>query len=674
MSLIERAPAGRLACACLGATLALLLAACSGSARAVGTTPVGTPTGIAVTSSTNTTTVQQGNSLVLSATVATDPSSQGVTWTLTGVGTLSNKTTKAVTYTAPASGIVGVSTPTITATSIYDITQTSTATMVVMGTPVLSSPVLFPANVGSLYGAQVSVAGGLGPFTWAQGTGTLPPGITLTTTSTTSATTFSGTPTAPGTYTFQIKVTDSNAPTNVATVDLTIVVNPAEACLLNGQYTLVYTGYLNNQMTVSGASVTVSATGTVAGYHDFTSTTPPVAETLTGTCTNRTSNNGTLKLTGTANSPEYDFAVTTALNRGRIQLQNSGDAQSGSGFFVKQTPTDFVQASLAGRFAFGTLGVQTDGRRMGLAGTVSFDAGGLITDGHADSNGSNALTDAALAGNLGTPDTNTGRGTLTLTATAAGGNQTFHFAYYVVSKDRLLLVTTDQAPRLAGFMTRQSGPFSNASLASPGILSLWGAEAVAAPKSVIELARLSNANATNGTLDLHLDRANKIALTLDTAITGASYAVRAADGRTSFSFVNATATRQFVIYLDGTANGYVVEHSGTAGGAGLLEAQAAGPFTSSVPGFFVSGTQYPEDVAPMVLLPAVNIANGTFSATNASGYYVLDTLTGRALGYVSVTGSAGAPFVLYEVGPNRVVTFRPGALNHSAVMDWIDAN
>jgi hypothetical protein len=674
LSLIVRTPAGRLALACLGATLALLLAACSGSSRAVGTTPVSTTPDVVLTSSTNSTQLQQGKSLVLTATVKTDPSSQGVTWTLTGVGTLSNITTTAVTYTAPATGVVGVSTPVISATSVHDTTKASSATLVVLGTPVITAPVLFPANVGSAYGAGLSVAGGLAPFTWALGTGALPPGITLGTTSTTAITTFSGTPTATGTYTFQVKVTDSNTPANVATVNLTIVVNAAEACLLSGQFALVYTGYLNNEMTVSGASFNVPATGPVTGYHDFGSAGAPVAETLTGTCTNRVSNNGTLKFTGAANSPEYDFAVTTALNRGRLQLQNAGDAQSGTGFFLKQTPADFVQASLAGSFAFGTLGVQSDGRHMGLAGTVSFDAGGLVTDGHADSNGSAPLTDAVLAGNLGAPDTNTGRGTLTLTATAPGGNQTFHFAYYIVNKDRLLLVTTDQAPRLAGYMTRQSGSFSNTSMASPGILSLWGAAAVPAPKSVIELARLSNANATNGTLDLHLDSANQITLTLDTAITGATYAVRAADGRTSFSFVNGTATRQFAIYLDGAANGYVIEHSGSAGSAGLLEAQAPGPFNSSVPGFFVSGTQYPQDVAPMVLLPSVNIANGSFSASNANGFYLLDPATGRSLGSINVTGSSTAIFVMYLVGPNRLVTFRPGTVNRSALMDWIDAN
>ncbi|MDE2220179.1 MAG: hypothetical protein KGJ52_07365, partial [Gammaproteobacteria bacterium] len=589
MSFIVRAPVGRIASVCAGATLVLLMTACSGSSRAVGTTPVGTTTGIVLTSSTNSTQLQPGGSLVLTATVASDPNKQGVSWTLTGVGALSNATTTAVTYTAPASGVVGVSTPVITATSVHDTTQVSTATMVVLGTPVITPPVLFPANVGVAYGAGVTVAGGLGPFTWALANSAQPPpGITFSTTSTTSITSFSGTPTTAGTYTFQVKVTDSNTPANVATASITIVVNPAEACLLNGQYAFMTTGFLNNEMTVSAGSYNVTSSGTVTGYHDYSASTPPVTESMTGTCTNRIANNGTLKFTGTGNSPEYDFALTTALSGGRIQLQNAGDAQSGSGFFLRQTSADFNQAALAGSFAFGTLGVQADGVRMALAGTVTFDVGGLVVDGHADSNGSNPLSDAALAGNLGAPDLNTGRGTLTLTATAAGGNQTFHFAYYVVSKDKLLLVTTDQAPRLAGYLTRQaSGGFSNASLANPGILSLWGAQAVAAPKTVIELGRLSNANATNGTVDLQLDSANLANVSLNTAITGATYAVRAADGRTTLGFVNGNVTRQFTIYLDGPANGYVIEHSGTAGGSGLLEAQVSGPFTSTLPNFYI---------------------------------------------------------------------------------------
>ena len=251
MSFFSAAPAGRLARLWLCATVATLLAACSGgSSRAVSTPPVGVTAGVVLTSSTNSTQVQQGGTLVLTATVSKDPNSLGVTWALTGVGTLTNITTKTVTYTAPASGVVGTSTPVIKATSVADATLSASGTLVVLGTPVISVPVLFPANVGSSYGAGLSVSGGLAPFAWALGTGTLPPGITLGITSTTGVTTFSGIPTAAGSYTFDVKVTDHNTPANVATVTLTVIVNPAAACLLNGQYALVYTGFVSNQMAV----------------------------------------------------------------------------------------------------------------------------------------------------------------------------------------------------------------------------------------------------------------------------------------------------------------------------------------------------------------------------------------------------------------------------------------
>lgn len=678
MSVFSPAPAGRLGCAWLCATVVSLLSACSGgSARAPSTPTVGTTTNVVLTTSTGSTQVQQSGSLVLSATVAPakDPSNLGVSWTLVGVGALSSQTNKSVTYSAPASGITGISTPVITATAVADTTLTSSATLVVSGTPVLAAPVLFPANVGTPYGAQLIVSGGLAPFTWAQGTGTLPPGITLTT-STLATTTFSGTPTTAGTYHFQVTVTDHNSPANVATVDLTVLVNPAAACLLNGQYALVYTGFVGNQTAVSAASLTVTTAGTITGYHDAVSTSAPVAETVTGTCTTRTANNGTLTVTGATtspvNSPQYDYAVTTALTNGRIQLMNGADSQSGTGLFLKQDPTAFAQASLAGSFAFGTLGAQADGKRMGLAGAITFDAGGLVA-GHADSNGSSALTDAPLSGNLGSPDAN-GRGTLTLTTTAGGG-QTFHFAYYIVSVDRLLLVTTDAAPRLAGFMTRQAGAgaYANAALASPGILSLWGAAAVSAPKSVLSLGRLSNANTANGTIDLRLDTADQLTTTFDQAYNGAAYAVRA-DGRVTFSFVSGATTRQFALYLDGTANGYAIEQGSAVGSAGLLEAQSAGPFTNTIPGFFVSGTQFAQDVAPILLLPAVNLANGSLSATQASGIYTVEATTGHAIGQISVPGAGGGLFALYIVGPNKLVTFRKGSLNRSAVMDWLGAN
>jgi len=58
-------------------------------------------------------------------------------------------------------------------------------------------------TVGSSYFQNFFTSGGVGPFTWTVAAGQLPPGVTLT------GGHLGGTPTAAGTFTFTIKVTDS---------------------------------------------------------------------------------------------------------------------------------------------------------------------------------------------------------------------------------------------------------------------------------------------------------------------------------------------------------------------------------------------------------------------------------------------------------------------------------
>jgi len=525
---------------------------------------------------------------------------------------------------------------------------------------------LFPGNVSSPYAAGVTASGGLAPFVWTLSSGTLPDGITLGA-STTAFVLISGTPTTAGTFNFQVKVTDANS--HAATVDLTLVINPAAACLLTGQYALLYSGFSNGLPAEGAASFNISTAGTVSGYQDYTTAEKPLAEAITGTCTTRTSNNGTLTLTGATSSPIYDYAVTTALTSGRVQLMSGGDSQSGTGLLLLQNPAAFNLPALAGDYAFGLLGADTDSSRMGLAGTVSIDTTGAVTAGRADSNASSALNAAPLSGNLGAPDAN-GRGTFVLTS----GSTSFHLAYYIVDANRLLVVSAESsatAPRLAGFLTRRSGTFDNSSLSGSGVLSLWGAtDGALSPVSVLALGRLSNANAGSGTIDVALDTANLSTATLAQAITGAAYAVDS-DGHATLSYTVGTVTRSFVLYLDGPNNGYVVEKGSTVGSAGLLEAQVAGPYIYTVPGWFVSGTQFPEDDAPLLLLPAVHIAAGAISSSNGNGFFAIDAATGRGVGTFTATGSGYGVFTLYVVGPNKVVTLRQGAINRSAVIDWL---
>jgi len=61
------------------------------------------------------------------------------------------------------------------------------------------------------YSVTLAAAGGTPPFTWSLSDGTLPPGLTLS-----SAGVLSGTPTATGTFTFTVRVTDSSSPLQTA--------------------------------------------------------------------------------------------------------------------------------------------------------------------------------------------------------------------------------------------------------------------------------------------------------------------------------------------------------------------------------------------------------------------------------------------------------------------------
>ncbi len=672
MTVSARAPIGRYPMAVIAAALTALLAACSSSHPSTLTGPVGTSVGVALSSSTGTTQVQQGASIVFTATVTSDTANSGVTWTLSGQGKLVNETSTTVTYQAPT-GITGTTSPILTATSIADGTKTASALIVVLGTPIMNATTLFPANLNIVYSAQVSVAGGLAPFTWAISSGALPPGITLGVT-TISFTAIGGTPTALGTYNFQVKVTDKNNAT--ATVDLTLVVKAAAACLIEGQYASVYSGFVNGAVAVSAVSINISSTGTISGYHNFNGPgADPIAETVTGTCATRTANNGLLTLAGLANSPTYNFAVTTGLFNGRVQLVNGGDSQSGTGPLEKQDPASFDLTKLAGDFAFGALGAQADGSRAGIAGTLSIDMGGVITTGHVDSNDSSPMTDAVVAGTLSNPDAN-GHGTLTLTATLPGGSRVLHFGYYVVTADRLFIASTDKNYFVSGFMTRKVGSVDNSTLATPGILNLWGAAGVFAPKTVISLGRFSGANATTGRINLLLDTANQAVSTYSQAINGASYAVRA-DGRTTIGYTSAGATGNLVVYLADTASGYVgyvVEPGSSTGNAGIIESQSPGPFTTSVPGLFVSGVQYPEDEAPIVLMPSVHLSEGSFTASYANGYFTTDAVTGRGVGTLNISGVGIGAYTFYIVRPDKVLTLRMPTPFTSAGLSWLTSD
>jgi hypothetical protein len=151
--------------------------------------------------------IDQGGTLNISATVLNDTSNAGVTWSVTGGGTMSATTTTTATYNAPAS----VSSPTkvtVTATSVTY--SSSTALKITVEPPIAITTTSLPAaSINVAYSATVNETGGVAPFTWSIVSG--PKWMSLGS-STSSSVNLTGTPASSdaGTSAVTIKVTDAN--------------------------------------------------------------------------------------------------------------------------------------------------------------------------------------------------------------------------------------------------------------------------------------------------------------------------------------------------------------------------------------------------------------------------------------------------------------------------------
>lgn len=240
--------------------------------------------------------LDQGQSVTLTAVVAHDSNHEGVSWALTsGPGALTNTSTTSATYSA--NGATG--TAVVTATSIKNKARTATLNIAVTAMPSITMTSLPAGTEGTAYSQTVTETGGAGTLTFSVSAGSLPAGLTLS-----SSGAISGTPTGPnGTANFTVKVTDAStvAPQS-ATQALSITINlPAPPSITTTSLPAGVEGTAYNQ--------TVAATGGLAPLTFTTSAgnLPPgltmsSAGAITGTPTgpNGTSN-FTVRVTDSSN-------------------------------------------------------------------------------------------------------------------------------------------------------------------------------------------------------------------------------------------------------------------------------------------------------------------------------------------------------------------------------------
>jgi len=270
-----------LAIASLFFVAGLGLSGCGGSAASIS---------IAITPSA--TSVDGTDSVTLTAAVTNDKNAAGVSWSVSGGGTLSNTTTTSATFTAPAA-TASAQTVTITATSLADATKTLSLTITVAAKPaVTTTGASLSASVGAAYSIQLTGSGGVSPYTWSVTAGTLPPCLSM---STSGLITGTITAACAGTYSPVFTMTDSGTPTKLTattTLNVTIAAAPAigftgavpatatynavyigSAAAAGGASALSYTlasGALPTGLSLNAASGAITGTPTATGTFAFT--------------------------------------------------------------------------------------------------------------------------------------------------------------------------------------------------------------------------------------------------------------------------------------------------------------------------------------------------------------------------------------------------------------------
>lgn len=396
-----------------------------------------------------------------------------ITWSVT-----SGSLPAGLTLAGNAMGVGMVSgTPTATGTSTFTVTAKDSSTpavsvnqqfTLVINVPPLSiTTITLPnASVNTAYSASLQASGGTPPYTWTAATGsTLPSWLTLSGSGTNWS--LAGTPTAIGTASFSLTVTDSSTPQLSQTQALGLTINAAAACsdsgsesLLAGQYAFILGGYTESGFLAAIGSFTADGTGKIiAGTIDSNGT---IVQSAAAMDTTKSFYNVGSNYLGCATLVTSGGTFTTRISVGSIsgtvategRMVEWDDATNTN--YLTATGQFFLQSIPAiipnGKYTYALGGVYGSSHeyRAGVVGVVALQAGssgGTITTGEYDINVEGTINDgngtatpySGMTGSYTALDPTTGR----FTDTATIGSETDHHVAYALSSSQYLQMSTD---------------------------------------------------------------------------------------------------------------------------------------------------------------------------------------------------------------------------------------
>ena len=195
-------------CHCFALFLVVMLAAMLGCSS---------PPPISLSLSSSAQALDQGQDVNITATVTNDTSDKGVSWTLNGPGSLRSSTGLSVTYISPTTNLTTAQQAKVTATSVANQTKSASLLITVNPLPQIPFQTLANGSVGTPYSQMITLTGGTAPIQWSvydgpiitgyRVGGSVPDGLTLN--ARTGA--ISGTPTAGGTWYFEVTAIDASS-------------------------------------------------------------------------------------------------------------------------------------------------------------------------------------------------------------------------------------------------------------------------------------------------------------------------------------------------------------------------------------------------------------------------------------------------------------------------------
>lgn len=608
---------------CLGLLCALSFSGCSSNGTITVTLSPTTPP-----------VLNAGQSQTITATLTNDVKKQGVTWSLSGPGNLSNESPTSATFVAPV-GISAESSSTVTATSIANTTATASLTITVNPVLAISTTSLPVGNVGVPYTGTIGAIGATGTFTWSLTKGNLPAGLSLSS-STSSSVTILGTPTAIGTSDFTIQVVDSAGGSVSRAFSITINPPPplsiATHSLPQGTVGITYPN-----ATLQASSGTPPYTWTVISCTNCNGLPPGLSLSSAGVIS------GTPTTTGV-----FTFGVQVT--------DSSSPQQTAQGSLsITVNPSNAGNSQLSGNYAFLIGGFQS-GNTYAAAGSFTADGRGNITAGLMDSNTpGNTQTNQAFTGTYAIGSD--GLGTISITA---GG---LTYAVSMMSNGNANIIEYGSVTG-SGTLLKQTA-ISQSQIQGNYALGFLGADGSGGRYG---FAGQFVANGNGGTMSsATLDYDDAGSAPGPVAFTGTYSGPSQANGRgtlaitisgqnpTSYSYYAVSATQLLVVEIDSVTGNIV---------SGSILQQQPGSFTDSS----LNGTSVLETTAS---------ASGATQAQ--AGFYVTTGSGGSTLNGWENTGGASTQnnniAGSYSVSSNgRVTLTGSGIASPDPVLYLVNAN